>query len=182
MSTLKVFDKTPLDMPIPTLEVDNSGIIIGVSQAFIGEFGYVPSMLIGDKIEVLVPVPKRKMHIQQREGWLKSPKSRWMGSRAARVTLLTERGEEKPVRIALTETQEKTTIAFVIPLRERTNLFSSQSLWANIFLLISGIILSQLTLVGDVALLLTGFGGAGLANLIRDRTKEEMGSDPKNHY
>jgi PAS domain S-box-containing protein len=80
--------------------IDRRGLIVLVNEQTEKMFGYQRSELLGKKIEILVPVRKRVMHVQQRREFFQEPKNRPMGTGRALFGLRKD-GMEFPVDIRL---------------------------------------------------------------------------------
>ena len=87
-------------IPDAIVAVDGAGTILQVNSQTEELFGYERGLLVGQKIEVLVPVRHRRRHIQHRDHFAETPKIRRMG---AGLDLYGRRrdGSEFPVEISL---------------------------------------------------------------------------------
>ncbi len=88
--------------PFAVLAIDaESGIIQHVNAAVEKTFGYQPTELIGQTVELLVPDHLRNLHLEHRRQYLKTPTARQMG--AGRDLLgRCKDGTEFPVEVSLT--------------------------------------------------------------------------------
>lgn len=95
--------------------VDGSGLIELVNAQAETLFGYRREELIGQPVEMLVPVRFRAQHPSHRDGYLRSPRVRPMGA-GIELEGLRKDGSEFPVEISLSpiETDEGTTVAATI--------------------------------------------------------------------
>lgn len=80
--------------------VDDKGKIIDINKPGNKMFGYGDKELIGQGIEVLVPLKKRSVHTQEREHYGEKPTSRLMGA-AIKLDGLKKDGSEFPVQVSL---------------------------------------------------------------------------------
>ncbi|QEL19636.1 PAS domain S-box protein [Limnoglobus roseus] len=69
------------DAPLGILVVEHDGSIGFANRSAYSIFGYQPDELVGQPIEVLVPVAHRERHAGLREGYCKSPQNRLMAGR-----------------------------------------------------------------------------------------------------
>ena len=67
-------------LPDAIVLADEDGKIVDVNTQFIGMFGYSRAELIGANVELLVPQDRREKHIAQRQGYVRQPRVRPMGS------------------------------------------------------------------------------------------------------
>lgn len=79
---------------------DSSGTIVLVNHQTERMFGYSRQELIGQPVELLLPERFRRSHVTQREGYLKEPRVRAMGS-GLELFGLRRDGSEFPVEISL---------------------------------------------------------------------------------
>ncbi len=86
--------------PDAIVKVDQTGRIVLMNRATEVLFGYTREELIGQPVEVLVPLAARGPHIGQRTGYWKQPASRPMG-RGLTLSALRKDGMEFPVEISL---------------------------------------------------------------------------------
>jgi PAS domain S-box-containing protein len=106
------------------LSVDREGKIRSANRKTAEIFGYQPQELIGHAIEMLIPEPLRKQHIQHRSTYFRSPRVRPMG---LGMDLMAQRkdGAQFPVEISLSyiESGKGTiAIAFVSDISARKQL------------------------------------------------------------
>jgi PAS domain S-box-containing protein len=66
--------------PDALLIVDGSGTIVYANQQTERVFGYAPSAVVGEKLEILLPERYRRRHATLREGYWGSPRLRPMGA------------------------------------------------------------------------------------------------------
>jgi PAS domain S-box-containing protein len=79
---------------------DSRGAIVMVNAQTENMFGYQRSELLGERIEILVPVRYRGRHVQQRREFFRAPRTRAMGSGLPLFGLRKD-GREIPVEISL---------------------------------------------------------------------------------
>ena len=65
--------------PDGLLLCDHDGTIRFVNDALCEMTGYSSLQLVGQRVEMLVPVIERGTHVRRREGYIESPHSRPMG-------------------------------------------------------------------------------------------------------
>jgi len=87
-------------VPDAMVAVDQAGLIVQVNSQTEHLFGYTEGELLGQRVEVLVPIAKREMHQQYRDRFRQKPETRRMG---AQLDLYGRRkdGSEFPVEISL---------------------------------------------------------------------------------
>ena len=100
---------------------NGQGNIILINPSACQMFGYAPEELEGQKIEILIPSPARKIHIKHRDSFYHDPKNRKMGHNR---DLLAGRkdGTTFPVEVSLStyiQNEERYVIAFVIDITRR---------------------------------------------------------------
>lgn len=88
-------------MPVGLVVVDGRGTIAEVNSTLAGQFGYRPSDLIGQRLELLLPERYRAGHGEHMRSYAANPVSRMMGS-GRDLTGLHRKGHEFPIEIALT--------------------------------------------------------------------------------
>ena len=93
---LSLLDSAPDAMVI----VDTDGMITDVNQQTQKLTGYERGALIGEPVETLVPKRFTSGHIENRRGYVESPRARPMGG-GQELYCLTKGGEEVPVEISL---------------------------------------------------------------------------------
>jgi PAS domain S-box-containing protein len=100
-------DRAALDsLGAPVVVVDENMRIVKVNKRAEIFFGYTKLQLLGEPIEILVPVAKREIHARVHTPRYRIfPQDRQMGSKLAEVTALTKHGTEIPVRISLSPFQ-----------------------------------------------------------------------------
>ncbi len=86
--------------PDAMLIVDRSGTIRFANQHITTLFGFTHEQLLGQPVEMLVPARLRTAHVQEREQYVKSSRSRPMGKGPELVGLRAD-GSELPVEISL---------------------------------------------------------------------------------
>jgi two-component system CheB/CheR fusion protein len=87
--------------PDALLLVDAKGRIAYVNEAVTALFGYPDSELLGQAIEMLVPVSARGVHERYRQGFSSAPAIREMGARIVALTARRRDGTEFPAEIRL---------------------------------------------------------------------------------
>ncbi|MDP9190090.1 MAG: PAS domain S-box protein [Acidobacteriota bacterium] len=86
--------------PDAIVVVDGSGIIVAVNALAGTMFGYESDQLLGQPIEVLVPERFRPRHVEDRQTYSSSPRTRPMGA-GRTLTGRTRDGSEFPLEISL---------------------------------------------------------------------------------
>jgi len=101
--------------------VDREGRILEASHATAALFGYDPSELTGQQIEILIPERFRELHVKHRAHYMAAPRSRAMGiglDLAGRC----KDGREFPVNVSLTyfrKEEEEFVVCMVTDISER---------------------------------------------------------------
>src|SRR5690554_293042 len=102
--------------------VDKTGVIIELNKTGEAMFGYQNKELIGQRIEVLVPMRARKEHTGHRNEYNNSPTSRPMGS-ALKLDGVRKDGSEFPVQVSLNpfvgKSGERYVVALISDVTER---------------------------------------------------------------
>lgn len=80
---------------------DEQGVIRDANPFAAKIFGYDPGELNGKAIEVLIPPQLRERHVKYREGYVKNPVPRSMGS-SLNLLAVKKSGDQFPVEISLT--------------------------------------------------------------------------------
>lgn len=106
---------------IGILVIDKSGKISLVNPSAEKLFGYAPSELLNQPLEVLLPENLKHKHSGHREGYFNNPKARAMGSG---LDLFAQKKDGKvfPVEISLGHYElsgEKLAVAFITDITER---------------------------------------------------------------
>lgn len=86
--------------PDGILLVDGQGLIVLVNNQLCELFGYQRDELLGESVELLVPVNRRRGHVAQRESFQSQPRVRPMGI-GQELTGLRRDGSEVPIEISL---------------------------------------------------------------------------------
>jgi PAS domain S-box-containing protein len=81
--------------------VDHSGRIVIVNSQTERIFGYSRDELVGQPIEILVPIRYKQVHVAHRNGYFGNPKTRPMGGSSTSLTGCKKDGTEFPVEISL---------------------------------------------------------------------------------
>ncbi len=87
-------------LPDVIVVVDENGLIVLASQPILRLAGYQPTELVGEPIEILVPVARREGHVRVRGGFEADARSRPMGSQQD-IMLRHRDGSEIAVDISL---------------------------------------------------------------------------------
>lgn len=98
-----------------------SGEIRYVNSQVTALFGYQPEALVGQPIEVLVPLRYRADHVIHRQGYARSPSTRPMGT-GLKLSAVRQDGSEFPVDISLATIEAPEgplTIAFIRDVSDR---------------------------------------------------------------
>lgn len=82
------------------LLADKSGTILMVNPRVEEMFGYSRDMLIGDKVEILIPQASRDKHVKYRQQYAEHPKKRSMGAAMA-LRGMRKDGSMFPVEVSL---------------------------------------------------------------------------------
>ncbi len=90
--------------PDGILQVDRDGIIVLVNRAVESMFGYTRQEMLGQPVEMLIPMEHRSAHIQHRERYRSRPATRHMGSGLS-LEGLRKDGTCFPVEISLSPPQ-----------------------------------------------------------------------------
>lgn len=99
-NSLEMFSAAPDAMVIS----DQNGTITDINNAAVRLLGYSRDEILGEKIEVLIPVSVRHSHVQNRANFFKQSSSRPMGS-GLELTALGKNGIEIPVEVSLSPMQ-----------------------------------------------------------------------------
>jgi PAS domain S-box-containing protein len=100
--------------PIAMLMVDAGANIVLANATLQRLFGYEREELVGGKVEMLVPVGQRELHVQLRDAYLAAPRPRRMGT-GRRLTGRRKDGSEFPMEAGLSNiTLGDTTMAVVV--------------------------------------------------------------------
>lgn len=86
--------------PDAIVVVDSRGVIVAINALAEKMFRYEPSQLLGQPIELLVPVRFHDKHMHDREAYARTPRTRPMGA-GRPLTGRTREGKELPVEISL---------------------------------------------------------------------------------
>lgn len=114
-----VFDFATIGMVI----VNSDGKITNFNKFAEQQFGYGKDEVLGNTVEMLLPGPITKKHVGHREGFVKSPSNRPMGS-GRDLFAKRKDGTVFPVEISLshyTRNKESYVIAFIIDITIRKN-------------------------------------------------------------
>ena len=110
--------------PSGMLLVDERGTIVMVNNSVLRQFGYERDELLGQSVEMLVPVPSRSHHLQHRAGFMKIPQARAMGE-GRDLFGVRKDGSEFPVEIGLTPIETvkgMRVLASIVDISERKRL------------------------------------------------------------
>jgi PAS domain S-box-containing protein len=100
---------------------NGQGNIILVNPSACKVFGYIPEELIGQKIEILIPVKAKTNHVKLREGFYHHPQNRVMGHNRD-LQAGRKDGSTFPVEVSLStyiQHDERYVIAFIIDITRR---------------------------------------------------------------
>lgn len=103
------------------LIVDHNGEILVANPQLEEMFGYQPGELMGQKLEVLIPMSKRQEHVKYRDNYNKAPKKRSMGQ-GMDLLAVRKNGQEFPVEVSLNYLQGEAgmqVVALVTDISER---------------------------------------------------------------
>lgn len=92
--------------PSVVLGIDSSGKISFANQLTINMLGYSPEELIGQEIDLLLPMSLRERHAAQRAEYLAHPRTRPIGS-GLELVARHKNGQEVPVDITLSHIQTR---------------------------------------------------------------------------
>ena len=106
-----------LAAPDALIGVNEEGNIELVNRQALREFGYLEDELIGQPIELLVPVASREAHIDQRLKYLERPKRRPMAPRPE-LTARRRDGSEFPVEVSLSPVESAEGLVVVASVRD----------------------------------------------------------------
>jgi PAS domain S-box-containing protein len=101
--------------------VDNRGTIAMVNPTAMNLFGYEEEVLIGNKIEILIPFRHAKAHVTQRVNYMHEPKARGMGHNRDLFARRSD-GTEFPVEVSLSPfstSEGDFVVAFVVDITNR---------------------------------------------------------------
>ena len=90
--------------PDAVVLVDDTGLILRINAQAEQLFGYDRTELIGQPIEILVPQAVRPQHVQQRDGFIATPRTRPMGV-GMELYALRRDGTLVPVEVSLSPMQ-----------------------------------------------------------------------------
>lgn len=105
--------------PDAIVQVDQTGCIVLMNRATEGLFGYTREELLGQPVEILVPLASRGAHVGQRTGYRKNPVSRPMG-RGLTLSAVRKDGSEFPVEISLSPVDISGEVRVVAIIRDVT--------------------------------------------------------------
>ncbi len=100
--------------------VDSTGRIAIVNSQIERIFGYPRDELIGQPIEMLVPERLRGVHVSDRNGYFRTPRTRPMGAGASSLTGRKRDGTEFPVEISLSPMRTEEGILVTAAVRDIT--------------------------------------------------------------
>ncbi len=103
--------------PEAIFEVAPDGRIQSVNSEGARVFGYAREELLGKEIEILLPQRFRESHVQMRERYVATPRTRAMGS-GIELVGRTKDGEEFPVEVSLSTISEKEAPLVICVLRD----------------------------------------------------------------
>ena len=104
-------------VPDAMVAVDAAGTIVQVNSQTERLFGYTPGELIGQSVEILVPIGHRKQHHQHREKFRRQPATRRMGA-ALDLRGRRKDGSEFPVEISLSPVSTKDGMVVLSAIRD----------------------------------------------------------------
>lgn len=107
------------------LVANTSGVIETVNPRIVSLFGYDnENELLGQKVEILIPVHLGKKHVHHRESFNNNPTSRTMGT-GKNLSAVRKDGSEFPVEVSLShydDAGELKIIAFVVDITKRAEI------------------------------------------------------------
>jgi len=106
--------------PDALVVIDARGTIVLVNEQTERMFGYRRVELLGEKVEILVPIRHRGQHVQQRRGFFQAPHIRAMGEAGMPLFGLRKDGREFPVEISLSPLETEDGILVTSAIRDVT--------------------------------------------------------------
>ena len=106
--------------PDPMVVVDQSGKVVMVNQQAETFFGYDRTEIIGQLVEMLMPMPFRAGHQNQRGSYTNKGRTRTMGQ-GQRLLALVRDGREVPVEISLSQIKSDNGLLVASSLRDITS-------------------------------------------------------------
>jgi len=113
--------------PDPIVIIDHTGHIVLVNERMENFFGYQPSELIGQPVEVLITDTMHEIHMSHRHEYLAVPSSRVMGENRD-LTIRRKDGVDVPVHISLSPIAtggEQLTMAYIVDVTAQRQLEQS---------------------------------------------------------
>src|SRR5690554_2248763 len=95
--------------------VNKQGVIVELNKTGAEMFGYADRELIGQSIELLVPMRARNVHTDHRDGYNENPSTRPMGS-SLKLEGVRKDGSEFPVQVSLNPFSSKSGDRYVVAL------------------------------------------------------------------
>jgi PAS domain S-box-containing protein len=106
--------------PDAIVVIDVRGTIVLVNAQTEKMFGYRRSELLGEKVEILVPMRQRGRHVQQRHEYFQAPHIRAMGEAGTPLFGVRKDGHEFPVEISLSPVETDAGILVTSAIRDVT--------------------------------------------------------------
>lgn len=105
--------------PDGILLVDPEGVILRANSRASELFGYQEQELVGEPVELLVPVTLRALHRKHRKGYVENPHTRPMGI-GMELSGIRKNGESLPVEISLSPLESSAGQAVIVVVRDLT--------------------------------------------------------------
>jgi len=109
-----------ISSPDGLLICDAAGTIWFANDALCSILNYTSDQLVGQQVEMLVPMRERDTHVQRREGYIESPHSRPMG-RGLTLSAVRSDGSEVSVEISLSPVSSPTGSMTIASIRDITD-------------------------------------------------------------
>jgi anti-anti-sigma factor len=100
---------------------DDDGVVVAVNNRLAQLFGYEPTELTGQSVDVLLPADLRDAHRRYRAGYARAPRARVMGERSRLVGLRSD-GVTFPVEVSLSPVPTATGHLILAVVRDATDI------------------------------------------------------------